>query len=714
MNTSKNIVDTLKDNYMPYAMSVIVSRAIPQIDGFKPSHRKLLYTMYKMNLIKSPKTKSANVVGQTMKLNPHGDQPIYETMVRMTKNNESLLYPYIDSKGNFGKNYSRDMKFAASRYTEVKLLEICEELFSDIEKNTVEFVDNYDASMKEPTLLPSRFPNILVNANKGIAVGMASSIPSFNMKEVLEYTIAYLENPDTDVQQFIMAPDFPTGGELILDRDEMREILLNGRGSFRVRGKYRVDKKQGLIEIYEIPYSTTLEAIIEKVVEMMKAGKLKEVLDIRDETDLKGLKIAIDYRKSQDPHELMLKLFKNTTLEDAFSCNFNVLIGNQPMVLGVPGIIGHWVDFRRSVLQRRTRFDIEKKSEKLNLLLGLKAVLVDIDRVIRIIRETEKEKEVIPTLMESFSLNLEQAEYIAEIKLRNLNKEYILKRLEEIDKLSDEIDQGNKFLQSEKLQNKEMIRELQSVIKKYDTGRKTDIIAKDAVQYHDADEKIEEYAVNIFVTEHGYFKKITDLSLKRSSEQKLKEEDRILDMFSANNSDTIWLITDQHNLYQLRLHEMEETKASNLGLYLPSYLGFDKDENIVRAIHPNSSVKMIIHVFENGKVAKIDMDSYKTKGFRKKLQNAYSDKSPHIETLALEEDRELVLLTDADAYLRFDTALINMVSSRSSQGVQVARLTKNSKLIKVVSEDIDIEKYDESTRKIPKTPKKGSRQLELV
>lgn len=714
MNTSKNIVDTLKDNYMPYAMSVIVSRAIPQIDGFKPSHRKLLYTMYKMNLIKSGKTKSANVVGQTMKLNPHGDAAIYETMVRMTKNNESLLYPYVDSKGNFGKNYSRDMKYAAPRYTEVKLMEICEDIFDDIDKNTVEFVDNYDATMKEPTLLPCKFPNILVNANKGIAVGMASSIPSFNMKEVLEYTIALLDNPSADAAEYIIAPDFPTGGELLLDKAEMKEILDTGRGSFRVRGKYRVDKKQGLIEIYEIPYSTTIEAIIEKVVEMMKLGKAKEILDIRDETDLQGLKIAIDYRKSQNPDEIMLKLFKNTPLEDSFSCNFNILIGNRPMVLGVAEIILHWIDFRRDILIRRTNFDIQKKSEKLNLLLGLQKVLVDLDKVIKIIRETEKEKDVIPTLMESFALNFEQAEYIAEIKLRNLNKEYILKRLEEIEKLQSEIKKGNEFLGSEKLQNKEMASELRAVIKKYDTGRKTTVAIKDEVQYHTADEKIEDYPVHLFLTKHGYFKKITELSLKRGGDQKLKEEDEMLQCFVAKNSDTIWLITDKFNLYQLRLHELEETKASSLGLYLANYLEFEKDENILRAIDPSSGVTMVVNVFENGKVAKIDLEAYKTKGYRKKLQNAYSDKSKLVETFALKEDREIVLVTDQYTYLRFNTELINMVSSRSSQGVQVARLPKNTKLEEVIFSDFDESKFDETTRKIPKTPKKQIlKQLEL-
>ena len=543
---------------------------------------------------------------------------------------------------------------------------------------------------------------------------MASSIPSFNMKEVLEYTIALLEDPSVSPAEHIVAPDFPTGGELLLDRDEMREILETGRGSFRVRGKYRVDKKQGLIEIYEIPYSTTIEAIIEKVVEMMKLGKAKEILDIRDETDLQGLKIAIDYRKSQNPDELMLKLFKNTPLEDSFSCNFNILIGNRPMVLGVREIILHWIDFRRDILLRRTAFDIQKKSEKLNLLLGLQRVLVDLDRVIQIIRGTEKERDVIPALMEAFSLNPEQAEYIAEIKLRNLNKEYIVKRLEEIEKLQSEIKKGNEFLGSEKIQNKEMASELRAVIKKYDTGRKTTVAIKDEVQYHTADEKIEDYPVHLFFTKHGYFKKITELSLKRGGEQKLKEEDEMLESFLAKNTDTIWLITDKCNLYQLRLYELEETKASNLGLYLANYLEFEKDENILRAIDPNSGFKMMINVFENGKIAKIDMDAYKTKGYRKKLQNAYSDKSKLINTFAITEDRELVLITDRDTYLRFNTELINMVSSRSSQGVQVARLPRNTKLEEVIFETIDNEKFEEVTRKIPKTPKKQiNRQLEL-
>ncbi len=715
MNISKNIVDTLKDNYMPYAMSVIVSRAIPQIDGFKPSHRKLLYTMYKMNLIRSGKTKSANVVGQTMKLHPHGDQAIYETMVRMTKNNESLLYPYVDSKGNFGKVYSRDMKFAASRYTEVKLMGICEELFDDIEKDTVEFVDNYDEQMKEPTLLPSKFPNILVNANRGIAVGMASSIPSFNLREILSYTIAYLEDPEARVEDYVIAPDFPTGGELILDKEEMSEILQTGRGSFKIRGKYRADKKHGLIEIYEIPYSTTVEAIIEKVVEMMKAGKAKEVLDIRDETDLQGLKIAIDYRKSQDPHELMLKLFRNTPLEDSFGCNFNILIGNRPMVLGVPQIIEHWTNFRREVLQRRTRFDIEKKSQKLNLLLGLKTVLLDIDKVIRIIRDTKQEKDVVPALMSSFGLDPEQAEYVAEIKLRNLNREYILRRLEEIEKLTKEIDAGNRFLQSEALQNKEMIGELQAIIKKYDVGRKTRIIQKHEAQYHDDSEKIESFAVHVFLTEQGYFKKITELSLKRSKEQKVKDEDRLEQNFVADNSDTIWLISNRCNLYQLRLHEVEETKASGLGIYLPSLLELEKDERIIRMLNPQAGYRAILNVFENGKVAKVELESYRTKGYRRKVQNAYGSKSPIVAVIPLEEDAEIVFITDRSTYLRVNTELISMVSSRSSQGMQVVRLAQNAKLVDVEYRDISDERYPDRATKIPRAPKKPeTTQLELI
>lgn len=706
MSRSKNIVDTLKDNYMPYAMSVIISRAIPQIDGFKPSHRKLLYTMYQMNLLKSGKTKSANVVGQTMKLNPHGDMAIYETMVRMTKNNESLLYPYVDSKGNFGKVYSRDMKFAAARYTEVSLMDICKDIFDDINSDTVDFIDNYDGTLKEPTLLPTKFPNILANPNKGIAVGMASSIPSFNLKEVNDYTIALLEDPNAEPGDYILAPDFPTGGEILLDKEKMTEILNTGRGSFFVRGKYRVDKKLGMIEITEIPYTTTIEAIIEKVVDLMKAGKVKEILDIRDETDLQGLKITIDYRKSQDPHKLMLKLFKNTPLEDSFGCNFNILIGKRPMVLGVKDILNHWIDFRRDTLKRKIRFDLDKQKAKLELLLGLESILLDIDRVIKIIRGTEKEKDVIPVLKYAFSLNDQQAEYISEIKLRNLNKEYILKRLEEIKDLRKEIEEGKKILASEKLQNKEIITDLRSISKKYTLERKTTIRLSDEVVYHDDIEEDDDSVFHIFITKDGYFKKIREISLRRSGEQKLKDDDEMLDRFVAKNSDVVWVITDKANLYQLKISDMEEVKSSKLGIYLPNILSFEKDENVIRLLNPEEDYQMFVNVFENGKISKIDIDSYRTKGYRRKLQKIYSDKSPIIDLIALKEDKEIVLVTDNDSYVRLNTDLLTCLSSRASQGVQAVRLGKAVKVSEVIYKSIDLEKFKEGTQKIPKAPKK--------
>lgn len=714
MNISKNIVDTLKDNYMPYAMSVIISRAIPQIDGFKPSHRKLLYTMYQMNLLRTGKTKSANVVGQTMKLNPHGDQAIYETMVRMTKNNESLLYPYVDSKGNFGKVYSRDMKFAAARYTEVKLMDICNEVFDDINKDTVDFVDNYDGQLKEPTLLPTKFPNILVNPNKGIAVGMASSIPSFNLKEINDFTIAYLEDKDAKPEDYILAPDLPTGGELILDKEKIQEILETGRGSFTMRAKYKVEKKQGIIEITEIPYTTTVEAIIEKVVDMMKAGRAKEILDIRDETDLSGLKITIDYRKSQDPHKLMLKLFKNTPLQDNFGCNFNILIGKRPMVLGVKEIIAHWVEFRRETLNRKINFELENYKSRLNLLLGLKTILLDIDKVIKIIRDTETEKEVIPSLIQSFDLNKEQAEYIAEIKLRNLNKEYILKRLDEIDSLENSISIGSKILESEKLQNKEIIQELRAITKKYARERKTDIICENEVAYYEEIEEIDDSIVNLFLTSDGYFKKINEISLKRSGEQKLKDDDQMLETFVAKNTDILWLITNKANLYQVKISEIEETKASNLGLYLPNYLEFEDEEIILSALNPSENYTYIINVYKNGKVAKVDIDAYMTKGYRRKLQKVFHLDSEIVGVIPLKEDLEIVLISDHNAYLRFETSMLNPVNTRTSVGVQVARLTKGVGLIEVLSRNIDLELYNERTYKIPKTPKKiNYPQMEL-
>lgn len=705
MNISKNIVDTLKDNYMPYAMSVIVSRAIPQIDGFKPAHRKLLYTMHEMNLQRGGKTKSANVVGQTMKLNPHGDQAIYETMVRMTKNNESLLYPYVDSKGNFGKVYSRDMKFAAARYTEVKLMDICTEIFEDINKNTIDFVDNYDGTMKEPTLLPTKFPNILVNPNRGIAVGMASSIPSFNLQEINNYTIAYLADPSVKVEDFVFAPDFPTGGELLLDSEKMSEVLNTGRGSVSVRARYRVDKKLGIIEIFEIPYSTTVEAIIEKVIELMKLGKLKEVLDIRDETDLNGLKLTIDYRKSQDPHNLMLKLFRSTPLEDSFGCNFNILIDKRPRVMGIPDIIAHWIDFRRETLKRRVAFELGKNRARFNLLRGLQSILMDIDRVIQIIRSTEKDSEVVPTLCEAFTLNQEQAEYICEIKLRNLNKEYILKRLDEMKELEQAIRSGEALLGDPVLQNKEISRELQGITKKYGVSRKTQITPLDQVSYYDESEKVDDSQFHLFFTKDGYFKKITELSLKRSGEQKLKDSDQILNQFIAKSSDTIWIFTDKANLYQLKVSEVDETKASNLGLYLPNQLGMDPQEKIVSVINPSTPYKAILNVFSNGKIAKIDIEAYKTKGYRRKIQKAFNNNADIVAILPLEADCEMVITCDNRTYLRLDTSLLNMVSSRASQGVTVARLTKNAR-VSSVRFAFDPEQFAERTLKIPKTPKK--------
>lgn len=704
MNTTKNIVDTLKDNYMPYAMSVIVSRAIPQIDGFKPSHRKLLYTMYKLNLIKGNRTKSANVVGQTMKLNPHGDQAIYETMVRLTKGNEALLHPFVDSKGNFGKNYSRDMKYAAARYTEVKLMQICEELFSEIDSDTVDFVDNYDSSTKEPSLLPTKFPNILVNATKGIAVGMASSIPSFNLTEICEYTAAYLENPEVQIMDYIKAPDFPTGGEILFDEKEMEEILKTGRGSFKVRGRYRVDKKNQTIEIYEIPYTTTVEAIIEKIVDHLKAGKIKEITDIRDETDLNGLKIAIEYRKSVNPDTLMAKLFKLTTLQDSFGSNFNILINNRPAVLGVDEIIKNWIDFRRSCVLRKAKFEIEKRTKRLNLLLGLEILLLDIDKAIKIIRNTELEKDVIPGLISHFGLNQEQAEYICEIKLRNLNKEYILKRLEEINKLKQEINQGQKLLAKEKLQNDLIRKELLDISKKYGISRKSQLIHKhEAIEFVE-DENADSYPVTLFLTEHSYLKKITDISLRGNSEQKLKDDDKLIETLRVNSVDVVWGITNKVNLYQIKLSEIPDSKASAFGEYLPNVLGFEDGEYIIRLVDAKEKFEHILAIFENGKAAKVAFDSYITKGYRKKVQKVYSEKSQLVDIFPIKLDTAFEVISH-----NFKSAIINSkelstVTSRTSQGVQVVKLGKTDKIVECkLFEEIENIKI---TGSIPKTMKK--------
>ncbi|MGL5439420.1 MAG: DNA gyrase subunit A [Filifactoraceae bacterium] len=704
-NIKENIVDTLMDNYMPYAMSVIVSRAIPQIDGFKPSHRKLLYTMYEMGLLKGNRTKSSNVVGQTMKLNPHGDMAIYETMVKLAKSHENLLHAYVDSKGNFGKAHSRDMKFAAARYTEVRLEPIASEIFKDIDKNTVDFVDNYDATIKEPTLLPTTFPNILVKANKGIAVGMASSIPSFNLREICEFTIEYMKNKKIEVKEYINGPDLPTGGDLVYDESILEEIYSTGRGSFKLRGKYRHIKKENIIEIYEIPYTTTVEAIIEKIIELIKSGKIKEITDVRDETDLNGLKIAIDIRRSTDVDKLMAKIYKSTTLEDSFGCNFNVLINSSPRVMGIKELIDEWLVFRKNSIIRKAIFDKDKKSQKLKLLLGLKEILLDIDKAIKMIRETKKEKDVIANLMKGFSLDEEQAEYIADIKLRNLNEEYILKRIDEIDIISKEILDLEILSKDEKSQNKYIIKELKDVIQKYSADRKTTIIMPEDIVHHVNDNEVADYKVNIFLTNQGYIKKITDSSLRGNSEHKLKDDDYIIKSIQANNKDTIVAVSDKQNWYQIKLHELPDTKASLLGEYMPNILNMESDEKILKIIIPNDYKGHMYYIFANGKVAKISMKAYETKGFRKKMQNAYSNKSELVSLLYGEDEIFIKFLSSDGRVAIVDTSMLNTINSRNSLGVQTVKLAKKvsilsvEKIMKEIKEEIEVIKEDGTVEK---------------
>ena len=669
------ITDTLETNYMPYAMSVIVSRAIPEIDGFKPSHRKLLYTMYQMHLLGGARTKSANVVGATMKLNPHGDAAIYDTMVRLSRGYGALLHPLVDSKGNFGKVYSRDMAWAAPRYTEAKLTAICSELFRDIDSDTVDFVDNYDNTMKEPALLPTTFPNILVSANSGIAVGMASQFCGFNLKEVCDTTIAYLKNPDCDLMATLLAPDFPTGGELIYDADTIREIYETGRGSVRVRAKYRYVKEENLIEIYEIPYSTTVEAILDKVAELIKAGRAKEIADMRDETDLNGLKLTIDPKRGTDPDKLMAKLYKLTPLEDAFACNFNVLIAGIPKVLGVRQILEEWTAWRTESVRRRVYFVMKKKQDKLHLLKGLKRILLDIDKAIKIIRETEEEAEVIPNLMIGFGIDQIQAEYVAEIKLRNINKEYILKRTQETEALRDEIDDLEDTLNSPQRVKKIIIGELEDVKKKYAVPRRTTIVYGHEVEEYQEEDDIPDYPVHVFLSREGYFKKITPASLRMSSEQKYKEEDGLRQSFEANNSDEIMFFTDKCQVYKTRLSEFEDTKASVLGDYLPTKLGMDSEERVVFCHLPGADYGgYLLFFFENGKGAKVPVSAYQTASNRRKLTGAYSDKSPLADVIALREDTELVAYSTEQRALIFNTALLSPKATRSTQGVQVMTL----------------------------------------
>ena len=678
------ITETLETNYMPYAMSVIVSRAIPEIDGFKPSHRKLLYTMYKMGLLGGARTKSANIVGQTMKLNPHGDAAIYETMVRLSAGYEALLTPFVDSKGNFGKVFSRDMSCAASRYTEAKLAPICAELFRDIDKDTVDLVDNYDGSMKEPTLLPTAFPNVLVSANNGIAVGMASMICGFNLNEVCETAINYLRDPGHDLFLTLPAPDFPTGGEIIFDRSEMEGIYSTGRGSFRVRARWRFVPKENIIEIYEIPYTTTSEAIIDKVAELIKAGKVREINDMRDETDLSGLKLAIELKRGADPDKLMAKLFRMTTLQDAFPCNFNILVAGNPKVMGVREILDEWCAWRTESIRRRVYFELSKKKDKLHLLKGLEQILLDIDKAIEIIRGTELESEVVPNLMMGFGIDEAQAEYVAEIKLRNINREYILKRTDETDSLEKEIAELSETLQSRRRIKSIIIDELKQINKKYVTPRRTAIVYSDEIEEFEPAEEVEDYPVTLFLSREGYFKKITAQSLRMSGEQKYKEGDGPAVSFESSNSREILFLTDRQQMYKARVADFEDGKASVLGLYLPTRLQMDEGEGVIAMIDPGDYSKHLLIVFENGKAARIELGAYETKTNRRKLINAYSDKSPAVAVLPIEEETDLAVFASDDRVVVFNTAQILPKSTRSTQGVGVMALKKGRKVVRVL------------------------------
>ena len=668
------ITSTLDENYMPYAMSVIVSRAIPEIDGFKPSHRKLLYTMYKMGLLTGNRTKSANIVGQTMRLNPHGDQAIYETMVRLAKGNESLLHPFVDSKGNFGKVYSRDMAYAASRYTEAKLAPICAELFRDLDCDAVDFVDNYDNTTKEPALLPTTYPNVLVSANQGIAVGMASQICGFNLGEVCDTTIQLLKNPDHDIATTLLAPDFSTGGQILCDPEELGRIYETGRGGVKVRAKYRYIKSENIIEIYEIPYSTSLEAILDKVSELMKAGKIKEISDMRDETDLSGLKLAIDLKRGIDPDKLMQKLFRLTPLQDTVSCNFNILIAGMPRVLGVRALLEEWLAWRTECVRRRVYFVLHKKQEKLHLLQGLKRILLDIDKAIEIIRQTEEEAEVVPNLMIGFGIDQIQAEYVAEIKLRNINKEYILKRVQETAALEEEIEDLEDTLQKPARIRKIIVGELEEVRKKYAQPRKTEIIFSHEAEYEEEPEETPDYPVTLFLSREGYFKKITAQSLRMSGEQKFKEGDGLFRQIEATNNTELMFFTDRQQVYKVRAADFADGKASLLGDYLPTKLGMDEDEKVIDLVLPGDYSGHVLFFFENGKCARVSLSAYATTSNRRKLTGAYSDKSPLAALLKLTEDKELALISTEPRALLLHTALLAPKTTRATQGVAVMNM----------------------------------------
>lgn len=689
------IVSTIRENYMPYAMSVILSRAIPEIDGFKPSHRKLLYMMYKMGLLNGGRTKSANIVGATMKLNPHGDSAIYDTMVRLSRGYEALLHPYVDSKGNFGKFYSRDMAWAASRYTEAKLDAICNELFRDIDKDTVDFVDNYDNTMKEPSLLPVAFPSVLVNANTGIAVGMASNICSFNLREICETTAALIRDPDHDIKSTLPAPDFTGGCQIIYDENVINQVYETGRGSIKLRAKYVYDKSANCIDILSIPATTTCEVIIEKVIDLVKQGKVKEISDIRDETGIDGLKITIDLKRGIDADKLMTKLYRFTTLEDSYACNFNVLIAGVPRVLGVKALLEEWIAFRIECVRRRTYFDRNKKADKLHLLRGLEKILLDIDKAVKIVRETDEESEVVPNLMIGFGIDEIQAEYVAEIKLRHLNREYILKRTKDLEDLEKEIAELDEILKSKARIKTIIVKELKSIAEKYGQPRKSIIIYDDVARYEEETVEIPDYPVNLFFTKEGYFKKITPQSLRMSGEQKLKDGDEITQALEFTNNCDLLFFTDKCQVYKAKADDFAQTKASVLGDYVAAKLGFDEGENAVKMVATKDYKGMLLFAFENGKAAKVPLESYATKTNRKKLTGAYSDKSPLVGLLYIPEDEEVLFKASSGNMLLVHTGALALKTTRSTQGVAVLKPKKGHRLF-------SIERYKEGTFTNPK------------
>ena len=716
------IVSTIRENFMPYAMSVILSRAIPEIDGFKPSHRKLLYTMYKMGLLKGSRTKSANIVGATMKLNPHGDAAIYDTMVRLSRGYEALLHPYVDSKGNFGKFYSRDMAWAASRYTEAKLAPICAELFNDIDKDTVDFVDNYDNTMKEPTLLPARFPSVLVNTNTGIAVGMASNICSFNLKEICETTAALIRDPNHDIKSTLPAPDFIGGCQILYDEKVIEQVYETGRGSIRLRARYNYDKSQNCIDILSIPSTTTSEVIIEKIIDLVKQGRIKEIADIRDETGLDGLKITIDLKRNVNPDILMAKLFKLTTLEDSYACNFNVLIGGVPMVLGVKGLLNEWIAFRMECVRRRTYFDRTKKAERLHLLEGLAKILLDIDKAIKIIRETDEEIEVVPNLMIGFGIDKTQAEYVAEIKLRHLNREYILKRTQDIEQLEKEIAELDDILKSKARIKTIIVRELKAIAAQYGEPRRSIIIYEDTVQYVEEAAAVPDYACTFFFTKEGYFKKITPQSLRMSGAHKLKDGDEITQEIELSNNCDLLFFTDKAQVYKAKASDFSDTKTSVLGDYVAAKLGMDEGENAVYLVATKDYKGLLLFAFENGKAAKVPLEAYATKTNRKKLTGAYSDKAPMTAMLWLDEDKEVLFSASSGRMLLIHTGVLALKATRTTQGVAVMKLKKGQQLIgvKAYAEGTFVKPQRYRTRSLPALgalptgEDKGEEQLSLI